>query len=149
MNWEPTMTASFPALNGNTPLANKACTSTLVSSKGQFFKQVQWTKPSERMLLTDGKFRYIEQLVLQSSSPKPYPCQESNMGVTYSATAQGGQNGGDIYRHGKVPGLAAGKTYFKETGGKVAYNILYCDGHVNTAVDPTEIYRSIRMRFPG
>jgi prepilin-type processing-associated H-X9-DG protein len=150
MNWEPTMTASYPALDGNTKSTDKACTTSLAGNPpGKFFKQVQWTRPSERMLLTDGKFRFIEQLVLKSANPHPYPVQESNMGVTYSTPNKPGQNGGDIYRHGKIPGLAPGVTYFKDSGGKVAYNILYCDGHVNTSVDATEIYRSIRMRFPG
>jgi prepilin-type processing-associated H-X9-DG protein len=35
------------------------------------------------------------------------------------------------------------------SGGSVAFNILYCDGHVATATDRKEAYLSVRMKFPG
>ena len=58
----------------------------------------------------------------------------------------------DIYRHGKYPGLISfngGPFFFDPSAGKVGYNVLYADGHVATATDGREAYRSIRMKFPG
>jgi len=34
-------------------------------------------------------------------------------------------------------------------GGKVKYNLLYCDGHASTIVTIPEGYRALRMKFPG
>ena len=57
----------------------------------------------------------------------------------------------DFYRHGTYPPVQDGNKdngYFKPTGGKVSYNILYADNHVITAVPNEVAYRSIRMRIP-
>jgi len=54
----------------------------------------------------------------------------------------------DIYRHGKLPG-SIGSNLVDPKGGKVAYNILYADGHVSTERDGKEAYRSVRKKFPG
>src|SRR5207237_7545451 len=59
-----------------------------------------------------------------------------------------GQTGYDFYRHGKAPQLANSQQ-FNATGGKVAFNILYADGHVKTASTLEEGYMAARMRFPG
>ena len=53
----------------------------------------------------------------------------------------------DIYRHGKSP-PASGDAYAK-SGGRISFNILYCDGHVSTCVHGADAYKAIRMMFPG
>ena len=70
--------------------------------------------------------------------------------ITYSPGVFG-QTMTDFYRHGKFPPVKKGGAggYYEATGGKVAFNILYCDGHVTTEHDRRVAYRSLRMKFPG
>ena len=56
----------------------------------------------------------------------------------------------DFYRHGKYPGIKPGTTdEFNPKGGKVAYNVLFADGHVSTLNDQASAYKVVRMRYPG
>ena len=57
----------------------------------------------------------------------------------------------DWYRHGKYPtGLNPGTSdELATSGGKVSYNILFCDGHVANETDKSMAYRVVRMRYPG
>jgi len=54
----------------------------------------------------------------------------------------------DAYRHGKYPPASGDGFSLKLTGGKVAFNVLYADGHVGASVDRTEAFRACRMRYP-
>lgn len=153
MNWDPLLKPDYPS--AGRPSRSGSTTNTASSEKaiiapgfvvGQWFRATQWTRPSERLLLADGKFWNVEQLVMTTGTQ--LPGQEGNMGITYSSPALPGQNGLDCYRHGKPPGVESG-TRWKAQGGKVAYNILYCDGHVATSNDRIDGYRAIRQRFPG
>ena len=54
----------------------------------------------------------------------------------------------DIYRHGKYPTRQPDQT-FDPYGGAIAFNILYCDGHVTTSSDAKQAYLSMRQRFPN
>jgi prepilin-type processing-associated H-X9-DG protein len=58
-----------------------------------------------------------------------------------------GQNSFDYYRHGLYP--RATGTAYAATGGKIAYNILYFDGHVAESHSQADAFKSIRMRYPG
>ena len=53
-----------------------------------------------------------------------------------------------IYRHGANPKPIDSDT-FGVGSGRVAFNILYCDGHVTTCVHGSDAYRAVRMKFPG
>jgi prepilin-type N-terminal cleavage/methylation domain-containing protein/prepilin-type processing-associated H-X9-DG protein len=57
-----------------------------------------------------------------------------------------GVNNLDRYRHGKYPRING--DYFDDKGGRVAFNILYADGHVTTAASINEGFRAIQMREP-
>jgi prepilin-type processing-associated H-X9-DG protein len=49
-----------------------------------------------------------------------------------------------------VPGsLGVRPRSYAKTGGKVAYNVLYADGHVVTEVTQDAAYDSIRFGNPG
>ena len=84
-----------------------------------------------------------------STSPAGTGVGQAGAAPLGSSPALGGQNTLDIYRHGKPSAIEAGTTRLSTRGGKVAYNILYCDGHVTTATDPVDGYRAVRQRFPG
>ncbi len=109
-----------------------------------FVKQKIWTrKGSERCLVADSRLWLAESKRLTSTV---IPEQLTDVNAvdstpeTYIA----------LWRHGKAPGIVSigGKTKYPMKG-KFGFNILYCDGHVATAIDPSEAYRSIRMKFPG
>jgi prepilin-type processing-associated H-X9-DG protein len=68
----------------------------------------------------------------------------------YSAESDGvNETTFDFYRHGVYPGLKPGTTdEFNPVGGKVAFNVLFCDNHVATLTDRTQAYLVARMRYP-
>lgn len=109
---------------------------------------------SQRMLIADGK------LWLAASGRPPtltsYPPAVVAQPEFSNTTAGTGNVLGasptqtlvDIYRHGKYPNKTSAGT-LDPYGGKIAFNILYADGHVGQAVTGREAYFSMRMKFPG
>ena len=59
----------------------------------------------------------------------------------------------DFYRHGKYPRLIGSGTSAAldgyNGGGKVSFNVLFCDGHATTLLSREDGYRGVRMKFPG
>jgi prepilin-type N-terminal cleavage/methylation domain-containing protein/prepilin-type processing-associated H-X9-DG protein len=151
MNPYPTFSATAYA-NGFPPNSEVAVCDPADVPPGRFSKASKWTKPSEKMLCADSKFWLalsnappltgpyppcvVQQPILSNSSADPATAIQFNPPFTCI----------DIYRHGKYPPVS-GLVYSK-AGGKVAYNILYCDGHVATQNDGKEAYRAIRQKFP-
>ena len=134
---------STPALGG--AAKNRIRNGNVTS--GRYFKQNEYKSSATRMLLADSKLYIVEQLRLDTGAE--FPGQEVKMGAPYSSPALFGQSYYDWHRHGAKPPVLAGTTRFEGKGGKVAFNILYCDGHVATAISKEEGYRAIRQRFPG
>jgi prepilin-type processing-associated H-X9-DG protein len=62
-----------------------------------------------------------------------------------------GQTSFDYFRHGVYPKptVDGGHPAYPTTAGKMAYNILYFDGHVGESNTPKDAFQSIRMRYPG
>jgi prepilin-type processing-associated H-X9-DG protein len=121
-----------------------------VVTDGTWFKQIQFTQPAQRGLVADTKWYFWE-------SQAPGKVTDDPMGFPQNITTQGigidvlfpvaGTTTVDIFRHGKPP--TATGTSFQATGGTVGYNVLYCDGHVESINDAKEAYRAQRQRFPG
>jgi prepilin-type N-terminal cleavage/methylation domain-containing protein/prepilin-type processing-associated H-X9-DG protein len=94
-------------------------------------------------------------------SPPPLPAQNilpTGNGQTFYTAGGGaisgfgiqGQNSFDCYRHGIYPPITVAGTgrAFNATSGKVSYNILFYDGHVENSTDRADAYRVVRMRYP-
>ena len=66
-----------------------------------------------------------------------------------SARVAPGWNNIDRYRHGRYPRVRSdGLLDDKDPHAQVKVNILYGDGHVSTALDMNEVYRSFQVREP-
>jgi prepilin-type N-terminal cleavage/methylation domain-containing protein len=160
MNCWPGFTPTYPPAGSDPALENGAviggkafgffdCLATNVANRGSWYKLSQFTKPGERALLADSRQFYLEARRLPPNTPIPgqrllFAQNDYSSGVV-------GQAMHDFYRHGVYPGAANADSkngYFKTTGGKISYNILFADNHVITAVDRDLAYRSCRMRFP-
>lgn len=111
-----------------------------------FIKQkVYGRNGAERCLVADSRFWLADSEIIPTSGVIPNQMPEVNAGNQIA-----GQTSIFMWRHGKIPGTAPGTPYpLIPPRGTIAYNILYCDGHVATSSDPKEAYKSIRMKFPG
>jgi prepilin-type N-terminal cleavage/methylation domain-containing protein/prepilin-type processing-associated H-X9-DG protein len=115
----------------------------------RWYKLRQWTQPAERALAGDCIFWFME------SRPALTPPQMAGQYMllnqqTWATTDGAHETTIDWYRHGRYPGTKPGTTdEFDPNGGKVAFNILFADGHVATLNDQSASYRTVRMRYPG
>jgi prepilin-type N-terminal cleavage/methylation domain-containing protein len=129
-----------------------ATAATIAAGKG-FIKATAWGKMgAQRCLLMDSA-------LYQTNANKP----TANLGlfagdqnVTVDDSAANAATAASIWRHGKHPSrgmtvsnYANNCWYPTGNDGKVAWNILYCDGHVNTESDAKLAYSTVRMKFPG
>ena len=153
MNAFPTFSTSHLAASGDndppaaeTAIWNPGATPPFPASKG-FFRRSKWTDPANRCLIADSLF-WLVQSRGPASAP-PYPPQFSLANSQTWSTGVSGQTMIDVYRHGKYPSLDATiPNTFSSKGGRVGYNIMYCDGHVERCVSQDVAYSSTRMRFP-
>ena len=149
MNYWPTFTASYPDPGGTvqfpTPNAQYRVEGRLTSSQGTWYNLIHFPQASERALLADART-----LTLQARAPlsaDSIPGQPLLQNQANFSPGSSRNTTFDFYRHGKYP-PAQTNLIFAPVGGKVAYNILYADGHVSTGTDRETAYRSVRMRFP-
>ncbi len=115
--------------------------------EGRAYRITQITQPAERAFLGDSWYYYLKspQMSTTINTPADLPGQPL-MVLNNGATLAAGTTTFDYYRHGTYPRVAG--TSFAATGGSVAYDILYFDGHVVRSNDKADAFRSIRMRFP-
>ncbi len=162
MNMWPLYSATVPILGENFPRGSGgAVNPTHVSgfdyvnyptsfSSRTWYKIEDFRKPAERLLVSDAYWWKAEAKAIDPTNPV-IPGQKAIFdGNDYSSgPAIPGQTTLDFYRHGKYPEVDATGRVFKSSGGKVAYNVLFCDGHAVTMTDRESGYRVIRMKFPG
>ena len=116
---------------------------------GAWFKAKQWTRPTERALIADGRAYTIEchQPPTLSTYPDCVVAQHVDTMLSLWSTTDNGQCSIDMFRHGKPP--PSNGDSFATGGGRIAFNILYCDGHATTCVHGSDAYKALRMKFPG
>lgn len=156
MNCWPTLRPDYPAaqMDADGFPSNKKekfwdGTSSTANGGGSWYKVGAFTKPSDRALLADSRQFYLEAKSVAAGAQ--IPGQRLNF-ITQDYSSFGGQAMFDFYRHGKYPKVQDSTQttgYFFADGGKISYNILYADGHVDSPVDREGGYRACRMRFPG
>ena len=154
MNWWPSFTSTYPtpAQSTSFPPQTENFDYNGPNGQGKWYKLTQFKNPSDRALVGDARWFYLEARTPAATGFIPgqrinwYP----NLYSTNNATGTR-QTTFDFYRHGTYPpvedpDLTVGK--FSPDGGKVSFNILYADSHVATATDRQTGYRVLRMRFP-
>ena len=102
---------------------------------GSWFKANQWTNSSQRALAADCMYWILE--VQPPNADGTFPPTP----IPYSAYPNATY---DFWRHGIKPQYGSGGN-----SGKVAYNVLFCDGHVVTLTDRKAGYIAVRQKFPG
>jgi prepilin-type N-terminal cleavage/methylation domain-containing protein/prepilin-type processing-associated H-X9-DG protein len=118
---------------------------------GRWYKMQAYTKPAERALVGDCRAYVLEALKCTgnfSDQGDILIMQSAFWTTNTSSPADPGQSSYDYYRHGKYPPRSYPNA-FSGTGGKVGYNLLYADGHVDTLNSREQGFRAARMRFPG
>lgn len=145
MNFFPTFQANYPAsATARPPGKETQMRWSGTSFIGRYYRRAQWTRPSERLLMSDSYFWLLDfyptsGAIRQQYADRVYPPPTT----------------GDIYidrfRHGKKPRIVTfgGQRVFANSGGKQAFNVLFADGHASTLFDIREGYKAIRMRYPG
>jgi len=120
---------------------------------GRWFKAIEYTKPAQRGLVADSSFWLYESrtaAVAESGYP-PNITKQVAVGASNLWTAPS-QTTVDLFRHGTAPPVGGGSgssTVYADSGGTIKYNILYCDGHVDSNSTAPEAYRACRQRFPN
>jgi len=118
---------------------------------GRWYKFVQYTKPAERALVGDGDWYFIESTPGTDPLTKGQHLINDANAVWIDGTGKTAETQLDCYRHGRLPPVAQSGNggYYQVKGGKIAYNVLFCDGHVATLTDRESAFRCTRMRYPG
>jgi prepilin-type processing-associated H-X9-DG protein/prepilin-type N-terminal cleavage/methylation domain-containing protein len=139
-------TNAIEVITYNTPIA-----SWTPPLAGKWYKYITYDHPSERCMMGDSLFWLI--LCRPPLSPTATP----NMAAQYTLTNNGtwsnepdnsSETTFDWYRHGTYP-KPQNQDEFSVYGGKVAFNVLFCDGHVSTLIDKADAYRVVRMKYPN
>jgi prepilin-type processing-associated H-X9-DG protein len=154
MNDYPTFTERYPAANQSPPSKECAFVTNWSavnpnSQTGNWQKQLVYGRNgAQRCLVTDSQYWLAECEPPPPSGTLPGQKIFDPGPVTYSLS---NQTMIDVYRHGKYPKIRVygSSGFYNTVGGKVAFNVLYCDGHVNTESDRRLAYKVLRMKFPG
>jgi prepilin-type processing-associated H-X9-DG protein len=124
--------------------------STTNNQKPKWHKLTQYKPAGGRAIVADSYDWKLEAQPWNGTGLFPQQKLLTMSGTVYAS--QGGTRAPgttfDYYRHGKFPPIASTNSYFKSVGGRVAYNILFADGHVAESNDRSDAYRGMFQVFP-
>ncbi len=110
-----------------------------------FFKS--WNPPAEKALVIESSLWLFWMTPTDPGTRAMARQPAINVGNQSAVYFDPGYSNIDRYRHGKYPKILGDNTY-DDKGGQVKYNILYADGHVDTAMTIAQGFRAIQMREP-
>ena len=142
MNPYPTYDVGHPKLaSQRVPASEWAMIAPTSGNAGQFFRQTRWNRPAERALIVESNLWLLGFIPVATPRDAVAP-QQVQRGLSESP----GANNIDRYRHGRLPRVEG--DVFAATGGRVAFNVAFCDGHVETLRSAAAGYRAVRLRDP-
>ncbi len=142
MNPYPTYDTLHPANPAQSvPSSQTAVVAASSGQNGQFFKQTKWTRPAERALLVESTL-WLLGFNPVASPGDPVAPQRVERGPSSVA----GDLTIDRYRHGRHPRVTG--AVYDPAGGRVAFNVAFADGHIETLPSAAAGYRAIRLREP-
>lgn len=117
---------------------------------GNWFKMNAYTRAADKGLVADCSVWFYESLSVQTKTPLPNVARQSAAAPSVIWGSDPGETTVALFRHGSNPNTVGSGTgtMYDSSGGKIAYNILYCDGHVSESSTAAEAYRAQRQRFP-
>jgi prepilin-type N-terminal cleavage/methylation domain-containing protein/prepilin-type processing-associated H-X9-DG protein len=175
MNYMVSRTASYPATSSGAIAQNPnnipppsewlnielSANDTPVAAGGKWYQLSGITYPDQRCFVADSGYLFLCANETPGTKTGVFgPEASTNFGgtsgyapwLTHTPSPTSlGQTSFDYYRHGVYPKASTdgSNPCFAATGGKIAYNILYFDGHVAESNTQADAFKSIRMRYPG
>jgi prepilin-type N-terminal cleavage/methylation domain-containing protein/prepilin-type processing-associated H-X9-DG protein len=114
---------------------------------GQWPSFKEYGPAADRCLVVEANL-WLMWIVNTDNSHKVEPLVSYNVNPYPIGYTTPGWNNIDRYRHGKYPPIRGDGYYDPTKGGRVAYNMLYADGHVSGSQDIADAFRAICMRAP-
>jgi len=159
MNPYPTLNATSPTQVGaaatlEQPATNERnlirFTGAGTVQNGIWVKAVKYTRPADRGLVADAWNWRVKVRPKPANNDWPgQPAWDAINTFTSDAGTDRNQTLVDVFRHGAFPKRVPGVRRYEATGGKVGFNVLFCDGHVITYKDQEGGYDPFRMGNPG
>ena len=117
---------------------------------GIWTKAVRYPRPSDRGLVADAWNWRVKVRPRPANDDWPgQPTWDSLLTFTSDTGADRNQSLVDVFRHGEFPKRVAGARRYEAKGGKVGFNVLFCDGHVVSYKTQDGAYDPFRMGNPG
>jgi prepilin-type N-terminal cleavage/methylation domain-containing protein/prepilin-type processing-associated H-X9-DG protein len=162
MNPYPTLTASSPtqpagaAATWEQPATEErnliriTGTAAVPIVNGAWMKAVKYTRPSDRGLVSDAWNWRVKVRPRPANDNWPgQPAPDSTLTFTSDSGTDVNQTLVDVFRHGAFPNRVSGARRYEAKGGKVGFNVLFCDGHVVSYKTQDGAYDPFRMGNPG